>query len=371
MIIILTQCFPSRVGGIESLVSNLAMGLSSQNKVIVFADRYHLFFDAIYDNQIKDKFIVRRASGLKFFRRRKKIKDLKPFILSNQVRCVIGDSWKSFELCIDLLNNKKIPTICLAHGNEIIQKKPEKLNKVQTILNKCSVVVANSNYTLNLIKKNLKINQPILKRIYPGAASIQDIKEEKVNIDRGDPMIITLARLEKRKGHIYVLNAIQNLIKEFKNLKYVIAGEGNNFKFLKEEIKRKKLDQNVYLLGKVNDAQKKYIFSKTDLMVMPTIDDSNNSSIEGFGISYIEAALYGIPSIASNIGGTSEAVIHNKTGIIINNMDELEIVLRDLLLNKEKRQLFGEEAKKRAYKEFQWNKITNEYINLISNIQNK
>ena len=51
MIIILTQCFPSRIGGIENLVSNLALGLGKKEKVIVFADRHHLFYDAIYDNQ--------------------------------------------------------------------------------------------------------------------------------------------------------------------------------------------------------------------------------------------------------------------------------------------------------------------------------
>ena len=83
MIVILTQCFPSRTGGIETLISNLALGLSKNNKVIVFADRYHLFFDAIYDNKIKDHFLVRRISGLKFFRRRKKIKELSCKIFKN------------------------------------------------------------------------------------------------------------------------------------------------------------------------------------------------------------------------------------------------------------------------------------------------
>ena len=82
MIVILTQCFPSRIGGIENLISNLALGLSKDNKVIVFADRHHLFFDAIYDNKVKDNFLVRRTSGLKFFRRRRKIKEFKSFIYS-------------------------------------------------------------------------------------------------------------------------------------------------------------------------------------------------------------------------------------------------------------------------------------------------
>ena len=55
MILFLTQCFPSRIGGIESLVSNLALSLSEKEKVIVFADRYNIFFDEIFDNYNRDK----------------------------------------------------------------------------------------------------------------------------------------------------------------------------------------------------------------------------------------------------------------------------------------------------------------------------
>ena len=108
MFLILTQCFPSRLGGIESLVSNLALSLSKSEKIIVFADRHHIFYDSIYDNNHKDEILVRRISGLKFFRRRRKIKEFKSFVLSGKITCVIAESWKSLELCIDLLNNKKI-----------------------------------------------------------------------------------------------------------------------------------------------------------------------------------------------------------------------------------------------------------------------
>ena len=82
MILILTQCFPSRVGGIESLISNLALGLCKSEKVIVFADRHHIFYDAVFDNKFKNQILIRRVGGIKFFRRRKKIKEIKPFIES-------------------------------------------------------------------------------------------------------------------------------------------------------------------------------------------------------------------------------------------------------------------------------------------------
>ena len=119
MIIILTQCFPSRVGGIESLMSNLALELGKKEKVVVFADQYHLLDDTIFDNENKNKIIIKRFGGLKYLDV-EKVKELKNFVLSKKIKMVIADTWKSLELLIDLLNKNNIHSICLAHGNELI-----------------------------------------------------------------------------------------------------------------------------------------------------------------------------------------------------------------------------------------------------------
>ena len=54
MYLFLTQCFPSRLGGIESLVSNLALSLSEQKKILVFADKNYLIQDALFDDKYKN-----------------------------------------------------------------------------------------------------------------------------------------------------------------------------------------------------------------------------------------------------------------------------------------------------------------------------
>ena len=72
------------------------------------------------------------------------------------------------------------------------------------------------------------------------------------------------------------------------------------------------LEKNIIFHGRMDknkDIEK--ILRKSDIFLMPTFQDNN--SIEGFGLSYIEAAKYGVPSIAGNSGG-AEAVINNKTG---------------------------------------------------------
>ena len=93
------------------------------------------------------------------------------------------------------------------------------------------------------------------------------------------------------------------------------------------------------------------------------------NSIEGFGIAYIEAAQYGIPSIASNVGGTPEAVLHNKTGLIINNFNELDESIKNLVENKQNRIELGQNAKNRAENELIWEKQVVKYNKLIDDIQ--
>lgn len=367
MILFLTQCFPSRLGGIESLVSNLALGLGRFEKIVVFADRHHYYNDAVFDNKYKNEIIIKRVGGLKYFRRRKKIKEIKAFIESKQVKLVLADTWKSLELGIDYLNEKNIPVVCLAHGNELLSDNNAKKLRIKTTLNKANAVISNSIFTNNLLKNiiSAKVN---LLTIYPGAEDLHNINISEIEGIEGNPILLTLARLEKRKGHLKIIDVIQKLIPEFPNILYVIAGIGPELKNLKKIVKEKRLNQNIKFVGKVDNYQKKYLFQKTQLMLMPTLDEAHNRSIEGFGIAYIEAAFFSIPSIASNVGGTPEAVIHNSTGLILNRVDDLFSKTRDLLFEKNKMHELGQNAKKRAIENFHWDNITNQYLSLINKI---
>ena len=369
MILILTQCFPSRLGGIESLVSNLSLGLSKSEKIIVFADRHHMFYDAIYDNNHKDEILVRRISGLKFFRRRRKIKEIKPFIESRKVKLIIADTWKSLELGIDYFNTKKIPSICLAHGNELLSNDLKKDQRIKNTLNKSTAVVANSLYTKKLVQELVK-STIVVDYVYPGANDLRNHKEHSLKEVNGEPVILTLARLEKRKGHTHIIHCIKKLLSDFPNIQYVIAGEGPEKRALQKLVNDKNLQNNVLFVGLVNDEQKKFLFERSSLMVMPTLDESKSRSIEGFGISYLEAAFFGIPSIASDVGGTPEAVINNSTGVIINSIDKLYQSMHDLLVNENKRILFGENAQRRSHENFQWNTVTKKYKSIFDEVIN-
>ena len=364
MYLILTQCFPSRLGGIESLMSNLAINIGKKNKVLVFADQHHIKNDTKYDIQHQNLINIKRFSGIKFLRRRKKAKEVKKIIHSHFIECVIADTWKSLELCIDYILDKNIPIMCLAHGNELLYANKNKEKKVSIILKKTTAIVSNSDYTANLVKKIIGSSNKI-KVVYPGANDLKTIKPDTSFKIEGYPILLTLSRLEKRKGHIDILKAVKKLKEKFPNIKYIIAGKGKEYSVLKNFVEDFKITSNVSFIGNVNEGQKKHLFQNVTLMVMPTIDERKNKSIEGFGISYMEAAFYGIPSIASKVGGTPEAVLHQKTGIIIENNELLFSTLNELLSDNKKIKELGKNAKQRAEKSFLWDKIVNNYLSTV------
>ena len=80
-------------------------------------------------------------------------------------------------------------------------------------------------------------------------------------------------------------------------------------------------------------------------------------SVEGFGIVYVEAAQYGVPSIGGKVGGASDAIVNNETGLLCdgNNLDEIYQSLVDILQNN-KFKVLGKNAEENA-KKFLWPKI--------------
>ena len=140
---------------------------------------------------------------------------------------------KVLNLTIDTLNSLSIPSICLAHGNELIVKNSSKKFRVISILNKVTHIVTNSNFTLSLVK-DIGITNQKITCIYPGAQNTIHLNEEIISNINGQPVITTLARLEKRKGHAYILSVIAKLKAEYPNILYIIAGSGIEFENLKK-----------------------------------------------------------------------------------------------------------------------------------------
>ena len=96
---------------------------------------------------------------------------------------------------------------------------------------------------------------------------------------------------------------------------------------------------------------------------MPSI--IHKKSVEGFGIAYIEAAQYGIASLGGKDGGASDAIEHNKTGLICdgNNLEDIYSSL-NLMIEDKKYLSLGKNAKELSSK-FNWSNAIEKYKKLL------
>ena len=369
-IVISTQCFSPVLGGMENLMDGLAENLHKKKfNIFVFADSKNLLNEEKHDKNLSYEII--RYGGLKIIRKRRKSIDIKKFInFKKNINSIFCDSWKSAE---NLIKNKIAKTekiFCLAHGNDILIKNNLiKKKRIRKTLSESNCIIANSYFTKNKII-NLGIKSNKIKVIYPGVDMLDFSSEKNINYFKKyknfKPILLTMARLEKRKNHKKIIYAVHDLIKEFQNLLYLIAGDGPEMKKISKLIDKLNLKKNVKILGKVNERDKTFLFKISDLHVMPTILDKRSLSIEGFGISYIEAGLYGIPSISSGLGGTKESVINGKTGIICNpnNVSSIKDSIKKVLINKKMYKKLSVNSKNFS-KKFLWKNIIKNYLNLI------
>jgi len=365
MFLIVTRNFPPDVGGIQMLMGGLSDSLLNHGPVKVFTFEHEN--SNTYDNRSSAN--IERVKGIKLFRKYRKANLVNNFINSNlNIRALIVDHWKSLEL-IKIENLKKIKTICLLHSKEINHKIGSSLNKrLIKSTNNADFIIANSNFTKKLAIK-VGIDQSKIKVIFPGIPipdHIENVTKIKAEKFFGDsfPKIITVSRLDKRKGHDKILMLIKNLKSRFPKIKYVSIGFGEEEKNLIKLSKELKIEKEVVFLKNIDFNLKIALISISNLFLMPSRIEKK--SVEGFGISFIEAASYGVGSIGGVDGGASDAITHNKTGLICDGSDLNSIY--DSVVNFFQNENFikyGKNAKEFS-KKFHWDKVIKNYLKLIN-----
>ena len=365
MFLIVARNFPPEIGGIQMLMGGLSESLINHGPVKVFT--YEHPNSNIYDS--KSTIDIERVKGIKLFKKYRKANLINNFIGSNpNIRALIADHWKSLEL-IKTENLKKIKTFCLLHSKEINHEVDSLLNKrVIKSTNNVDFIIANSNFTKKLAIK-IGIDASKINIIFPGIPkpknieNITKVKAEKFFKD-SFPKIITVSRLDKRKGHDKILMLLKNLKPKFPKIKYVSIGFGKEENNLLKLTKELSLEKEVTFLKNIDYNLKTALIAEANLFLMPTRIEKK--SVEGFGISYIEAASYGVGSIGGKDGGASDAIVHNETGLICDGNDLNSIYDSAVSFFKDENFIkYGRNAQKFSEK-FHWNKIVKDYLKLIN-----
>jgi len=360
MYLIVTRSFPPELGGMQSLMWGLAREMSKNFMIKVFADYQdnHKEFDK------KVNFSIERIGGIKFLRKIRKAQLINEFLKENKVQGIIADHWKSLEL---IKTNKK--KYCLIHGKEINHPINSSQNKrIVKVLNNVEKVIANSEYTKNLVINN-GVNSDKVVVINPGVDPVKELIKKSIDkveslLKIKTPRLITVSRFDKRKNHEKVLMALRNLKQLYPDIIYICIGYGDEEENLKQLVKELDLTTQVMFFKDISEDLKNALVAKSNIFVMPSI--IHKTSVEGFGIAYVEAAQYGVTSLGGKDGGASDAISHDKTGLICdgNSLDDIYSSLNSMIENK-KYHVLGKNAKEYVLK-FQWEKIIEEYKKILN-----
>ncbi len=173
-------------------------------------------------------------------------------------------------------------------------------------------------------------------------------------LDEAALVVLSVGRLQARKGHDVAIQALAEVAPAFPAMKYVIVGNGEERARLEGLVAHLRLGDRVIFAGEVADHDLPDYFAACDLFLLPNRVEQGD--FEGFGIVFLEAAAVGRPVIGGSSGGVVEAVADGETGLLVDGADVSAVTaaLRTLAASPERRRRLGEQGRARAAGQFTW-----------------
>jgi glycosyltransferase involved in cell wall biosynthesis len=218
----------------------------------------------------------------------------------------------------------KCPIIAVVHHLRSQEERPDWQNRFYGIVEKRFLrtvdgFIFNSRATLNTVIPWAKKNRPSVVA-YPGRDRFGlTITEEELTarVRRSGPIeLLFVGALIPRKGLHTLISALATLDPGIWHL--TVAGDQNRDYRYKKVIRRQIVEagivNRVSFLGEVSDPHLAALYERSQVLIVP-------SSLEGFGISYLEGMGFGLPAVASKVGGAMEIVSHGENGFLLSSGD--------------------------------------------------
>jgi len=206
--------------------------------------------------------------------------------------------------------------------------------------------------------------------VLPGVDTSQFRSDRKSNRLRerlclnGHKVLLTVARLTERKGQDVVIRAMPEILSQVGDVVYLIVGKGHYEAQLRELVEDYGLSSKVIFSGHVSDAELPKYYELADLYVMPNREHADSTdSIEGFGISFLEANACETPVIGGDSGGVPDAIVHGETGILVdpNRPESVADAIIGLLRQPDRLRDMGRMGRERVEREFAWKVVANKF----------
>jgi phosphatidylinositol alpha-1,6-mannosyltransferase len=278
--------------------------------------------------------------------------------------------------------------VVFAHGTEVTRSlPPRKRRSLMAVFRSADLCLAVSRYTADILvgagidahRVRVLNNGVDTTTYYPvsQAEELHTVRALRKELGAEDRiLILTLARVIKRKGQDSVIEALARLRTQDRmppeGVRYVIAGTGpsEEVQRLRELASRLGVQDLIVFHGHVPAEAMRTFYNACDLYVMNSrrLRDGEDEDIEGFGITFLEAGACGKPVIGGRSGGVPDAVADGYSGFLVDpeNIEELADRLARLVLDRQLRERMGAEGLRRAREGFDIHAIGSRLAELVS-----
>ncbi len=321
-ILIITRNFPPLVGGMERLIWNVFKQLNSDYICDIVGPRGCKRY-VFKKNNCAESCVT----PFSLFLGLSLIKSLWSAWKNKYDLCVAG-SGVTAPVAIIIGKLFKIPTITFLHGLDIVVENRFYEWIFLPVIRRSDKIIVNSFNTAKLAElRGIAFEK--IEVLFPGVEIPQIISknsefQNQYNL-KNKKVLLSVGRLIPRKGLIeFLYFSFPQIIKKNPNIVFLIIGSEaiNALKKsdqllgdIKEVIKKHKLVDHVFLLGRVNDETLESAYQEADLFVFPLQEVVGD--VEGFGMVAVEAAAYGLPTIAFAVGGVKDAIKNEISGFLI------------------------------------------------------
>jgi phosphatidylinositol alpha-1,6-mannosyltransferase len=256
--------------------------------------------------------------------------------------------------------------ICYIYGEELnyASASRELAWLMRRVLNGADFLIAISKNTERILRQDWAMPPHRIRLLYPGVDTqrfLPAARDPALRLRLGwgnRPVLLTVGRLQKRKGHDQMILALHSVRKAAPDILYAIVGDGEELDSLTELVAQERLQPHVQFLGELNEQELIHSYQQCDLFTLP--NRQVGQDIEGFGMVLLEAQACGKPVVAGASGGTAETMRVPDTGRIVpcEVPDELARTVIDLLSDPARLDRMGRAARRWVVAQFDWQPLS-------------
>ena len=367
-VLVLTENFPPLSGGSGRWFWELYSRLPKEQYLILADDiqgasefdKTHQF-NILRMSLTSSEWGLKSISGLKFYWR--VLRQIRKVIKQHQIthiHCgrVIHEGVTAWIL--KLITGT--PYLCYVHGEDVetAATSGEHNLMVKQVCKHAEILICNSHNSANIVKRLNYAGDDKIHVLHPGVDASLFVPAAEDNAFKqhmgwqGRKVIITVGRLQARKGQDMMIRATALLKQQFPEILYGVIGRGECLESLQALTEELGLNDHVKFLTDVTDEQMIQCYQQSDVFILPNRTIGND--IEGFGMVLVEAQSCGIPVIAGDSGGTKETMLINQSGFVIDctQANPIAMTIAQLLADPEGSNKMGEIGRKHVESELDW-----------------